>query len=364
MKVLLVNLPGEAVTGGTEIVVAQTAAVLRAHAHAVTVVDHASADPFFAADAFRADEQRARQALRAVVVREQPDVIHLHNCASRHILADCVATGHAVRTLHDSTPACPRGKLLRPDGDLCTAFACHRACALWRDPRRWLRFLRLRALNARLPLIVPSVYLHDACLRAGYAAARVTVVPHIYAAAPDVLPGAPQPQALFIGRLQPEKGLADFLALRETLPAGARLAVSGDGDMRTAVQELAARYPQQIVYDDGRDAARRAALLRDCSCVVMPSHQPESFGLVGFLAAAHGRPTVAYDAGGISAWLQPPDLVPYGDRAALQTRVQHYLNHPAAATAAGAAARAHYASTFSAERHYAALLAVYRQVAT
>lgn len=363
MKILLVNLPGEAVAGGTEIVVAQTAALLRAHGQAVTVIDHASADPAFAAAAFRTDETRARQALRAHVAQEQPDVIHLHNCASRHILADCVATGRAVRTLHDSAMACPRGKLLRPDGTPCTACRCHRACTLWRDPRRWLRFLRLRALNRRLPLIVPGARLRDACLRAGYAAARLTVIPHVYADAPDVLPGIPQPQALFIGRLQPEKGLADFLALREALPAGARLAVSGDGDLRAVVQELAARYPLQVAWDDGSSSSRRAALLRDCSCVVMPSRQPESFGLAGFLAAAHGRPTVAYDAGGISAWLQPPDLVPYGDRAALQARVQYYLGHPEAAAAAGAAARAHYAATFTGERHYAALLAVYRQVA-
>lgn len=358
MNISMVNLPGEAVAGGCEVVVRLTAQLLREAGHTVTVFDHDHPDRAFSAPAMLSDEGRTRAALADELARLRPDIIHLHNLGSRLMLADLAATGRAVRTLHDVSGACPTGKLLRPDDSICAERRCFTACGLWRQPRRWLRDRRQRALNRAMPLIVPSEFMRRAHARAGYT--NLTVIPHCFPGAQPDIPAPTQPLALFIGRLQPEKGLFTFLALTDNLPPGARLAVSGDGDGREQVAAQAAQQPDRLIWD--RDGSGRDRLLRAACCVVMPSLQPESFGLVGFLAAVYARPTVAYDAGGIREWLDGDDLVPHGDRAALAARVRHYLTDPAAAGRAGKERQAQYAARFAPARHLQQLLAVYTTV--
>lgn len=360
MNICMVNLPGEAVAGGCEVVVQLATQLLRAAGHKVTVFDHTHRDRAFSAPVMRSDEARTRAALAEWLSREQPDIIHIHNLGSRLILADLAATGRAVRTLHDVGGACPTGKLLRPDGGICPEPACAAACGLWHQPRRWLRWHRQRALNRKMPLLVPSEFMRRAYARIGYPG--LTVVPHCFAGALPDVPAPAQPLALFVGRLQPEKGLADFLELLDTLPAGAKLAVSGDGDLRDQIAALAQTRADRFIWDDGATGIERDRLLRACCCVVMPSRQPESFGLVGFLAAAYARPTVACDAGGIREWLSGDDLVPWGDRATLRARVHHYLADPAAAGRAGRECQARYAAQFPPAQHLQQLLAVYATI--
>ncbi|HNW93149.1 MAG TPA: glycosyltransferase family 4 protein [bacterium] len=363
MNVALVNLPGEDVAGGCEVVVAHTTQLLRAARHTVTVYDHRHPDAAFAAAAMQADEAATRHVLAAALARTAPDVIHIHNLGSRLILEDLIATGRAVRTLHDVGGACPTGKLLRPDGTVCPAQCCHAACALWRQPRRWLRWQRQRERNRQLPLIVPSEFMRQAYARAGYDLTRITVIPHCFPGAEINVPTPQRPLALFVGRLQPEKGLDDFLALLPLLPAGAQLAVCGNGDLAGRVRELAAAHPAQLTWDSGKNGVTRDRLLRACCCLVMPSHQPESFGLVGFLAATYARPTVAYDVGAVGEWLDGDDLIPAGNRTAFHGRVRHYLDDPAAAGQAGLARQQRYITRFPTDRYLDQLLAAYAQVA-
>lgn len=88
-------------------------------------------------------------------------------------------------------------------------------------------------------------------------------------------------------------------------------------------------------------------LLTEADVAVIPSVQPESFGLVAIEAFARGRPVVASDAGGTretvaggSGW-----LVPAGDVAALAARLAS-LDRSAVVTAGGLA-RARYEDCYA-----------------
>ncbi len=100
--------------------------------------------------------------------------------------------------------------------------------------------------------------------------------------------------ALFMGRLEPEKGIADlveaFAAVREP---GVVLAFAGDGSLRTAVERAAAdddriRYFGRLSGDAVWDAYCASDLL------VLPSRF-EPWGLVVNEAMAAGLPVIATD---------------------------------------------------------------------
>lgn len=356
MKILLINLPGELVRGGAEVVVAQTARLLRARSHAVAILDHAGELPELGVEAMRADEDRALARAREFRAEYKPEIIHLHNLASRKLLAELAREAGVCRTFHDVSHACVTGKLLLPDGNLCAVHDCLRTCTLRLGPRRWLRYQRLTALNRRIPALVPSEFLRDVYRRADYT--KLTVLPHAYeeVSEPDT---DGEPLVLFIGRLQPEKGLDDFLALATHLPPTVRLAISGDGDARARVEAAARELGDRLLVDDGRDPQRRSELLCRCRVVVMPSRQPESFGLVGFLAARYGKPVVAYDCGGIREWLAPEQLVPRGDLAALGRKVGDLLGDPERAARVGRNARDDYRRRFGEAAYTDRLLKFY-----
>ena len=67
--------------------------------------------------------------------RERPDVVHVHHLTGfgAGVLACARAHGvPTVMTLHDYWPLCPRGQMVRVDGDLCEGLDPHRCAACLR----------------------------------------------------------------------------------------------------------------------------------------------------------------------------------------------------------------------------------------
>jgi UDP-glucose:tetrahydrobiopterin glucosyltransferase len=163
----------------------------------------------------------------------------------------------------------------------------------------------------------------------------------------ELLPFGPRPAAepylLFAGRMAPEKGVADALAIARD--AGARLVLAGgvydEGYFAREVAPLLEplRAAGRAEYLGQQPRERVWELMAGASAVLMPSQWDEPFGLVACEAQACGAPVIGYAVGalpevvehGVTGWLVPKGdvagaaaavaLVAQLDRAACRARV-------------------------------------------
>lgn len=157
--------------------------------------------------------------------------------------------------------------------------------------------------------VVPSRFLADHAVAAGFPAERIHVIPSGIDTtffSPSPLPDGP-PEVLFVGRFVAKKGL-DVLAaawpvVQRAVP-GARLRVMGLGPLEALARSIAGQVEVVVAPDRTavRDAMRRARL------VVSPSHRAgddavESLLMVNLEAQASGRPVVTTRHGGIPEYV-------------------------------------------------------------
>lgn len=145
------------------------------------------------------------------------------------------------------------------------------------------------------------------------------------------VPPPPRPWAwrvLYVGRLDPRKGIETLLRALALLPEAARLCVVGDGPpaYRARLASLAAELGLE-----GRvtfSVAPRAALrdtYRAADVLVFPSEWEEPFGLVPLEAMACATPVVATRTGGSAEFLDDGVnclAVPPGDHAAIAAAIE------------------------------------------
>jgi len=112
---------------------------------------------------------------------------------------------------------------------------------------------------------------------------------------PQPLPPEGERKALlFVGRLEPRKGLATVLrALRRLGSAAPTLWVAGDGYLRPELEAMARGLPVEFLGEVGEEEKWR--LLRRAGMLVAPSTGGESFGIVLTEAMACGTPPLAAD---------------------------------------------------------------------
>lgn len=145
------------------------------------------------------------------------------------------------------------------------------------------------------------------------------------------------PTVVCVGRLAEQKGqdllLAAWPAVRAAVP-DARLVLVGDGPLRPALEHAA---PAAVHFAGARSDVDTWFAAADV--VAMPSRW-DSAPLVPLEAMAAGRPVVAFDVGDIRATLGATGTVlPIGDVAGVADALVALLRAPAAAAAAGRAAR-------------------------
>lgn len=162
------------------------------------------------------------------------------------------------------------------------------------------------------------------------------------------------PLVLFVGRLEPRKGidvLLDAIAQIVASHPAVRILVAG-ADRVHGSGELSAtqRWRQTNDFDDNVefvgavDDAELTGLMRRASIVLMPSRY-ESFGLVVVEAMMHARVAVASDVGGIRELVDAGRsglLVPVGDADALAQAVNSLLADPERMAAMGLEGRRRY----------------------
>lgn len=149
-------------------------------------------------------------------------------------------------------------------------------------------------------------------------------------------PGPSRYRVLFLGRLEPRKGIIvairAFAEVAAALP-GAELVVAGDGPLRAAAEKLArelgvadaVRFLGPLAEEELPDAYAEA----DVFCA--PATGNESFGIVLAEAMAAGTPVVASGNPGYAAVVEPGVsglLVPPGDHRALARAIVEVLRDP------------------------------------
>jgi glycogen(starch) synthase len=162
-----------------------------------------------------------------------------------------------------------------------------------------------------------------------------------------------RPMVLFVGRLEPRKGIDTFLAAAarvaaeddsiDFVVAGDDSRPSCDGDTYADLwARLAGANARRLEFAGAVSDDELARLITDARVVTMPSRY-ESFGLVVVEAMMHGRAAVASDVGGIAELIDDSRtgvLVPVADVPSLADAIRAVATDPLRAAEMGAAARA------------------------
>lgn len=363
--------------GGEDVVVAAERALLRRAGIDVVAVDAANPDTRLGALAALVQAPHRPRAARgaAALVRElQPDVAHVHNTWFAMSPAVVPALARAgvptVVTLHNYRVICP-GATLFHHGRSChdcvgthpwhaVRHRCVRDSAALSavgaaTSERWRRG---GALAAATTLIALTPRHRELLVRGGLPADRLVVRPHaLEDRGHRHDPPSASSTVLYVGRLSPEKGVAELASWWGARPRGLTLEVVGDGPLRGALE--AAAHPGVVLLGprDSDDVARR---LRRARAVWVPSRCEEAFGLVVVEALNAGLPVVTSGLGGL-AELAGPDaglVAPHDDDAGWE-RALAALADDAWVDRAGAAARRRYETHHSPDAGLASLLGIY-----
>lgn len=276
---------------------------------------------------------RTMEALR----RWRPEVVHFHTPWDPLMPWQLFRRVGAARvaTFHDTPPPGAQGLVLRNLFKLLSRLLLARldgAVAVSDAP---LRHLRPGAFGVR-PVVLPPV----TDLAPFFGIQKTT---------------AERPTVLFIGRLEPRKGVAVLLEAIALLSSGAvplpealarpRFVIAGEGDLSPAVQAMQARLGRDWIEAlPAPSRQQQLALLGEATLAVSPALYGESFGIVLAEALASGTPVIGADNPGYRTVLTGPGaelLVPAGDAAALARCIVALLGDGARRATLGQWGRSH-----------------------
>jgi glycosyltransferase involved in cell wall biosynthesis len=249
------------------------------------------------------DDEAMAARVGRVIDTERPDVVSTHNLPGFSTAVWGAVHARGVRllhTLHDYYLLCPRVTMFRNDAN------CRRRCAACVA----LSLGKRRASRAVDAVIGVSRYVLDAHLSRGYFEnARATV---IYNARPWDAKVAEIPRTAdaarvfsigYIGRIEPEKGIAILLAATTRLPAGRwRLRIAGKAPDAEYQAELQRAFPSAAIEWLGFSTP--AQFYPSIDVLVIPSRWHEPLGVVAYEAMGFGRPVIGARRGGIPEMIE------------------------------------------------------------
>jgi glycosyltransferase involved in cell wall biosynthesis len=318
----------------------------------------------------------ARRALARKLAEARPDVVHVHNffpLLSPAIFDACRDAGiPSVLTLHNFRILCPTAFLGADDADRERSL---RQSCWWTVPRRVYRnsaaatfavaamvefHKRVGTWTRKVDrFIALTEWARRTFIQGGLPAGRISVKPN-WVPRPDGREGLRRQGALFVGRLDEQKGIRTLLQAWTGLDYPLR--IIGDGPLADLVRQ--AGHPC-ITYlgRQPRDVVQRE--MHAARFLVLPSTGYEMFPLTVLEAFASGLPVICSDLPSLR------DLVPHGrtgltfpagDAAALARTVRLAVSDPVMMDALGATARATYAACYTPEANVRQLMDIYRAV--
>ncbi|MEO0480377.1 MAG: glycosyltransferase family 4 protein [Planctomycetota bacterium] len=325
------------------------------------------------------NRERARE-IRQTVRDRQIDVAHFHNTLpliSPAAYAAARSEGAAVvQTLHNYRLACPSALLFR-DGAVCEKclgksiawpairHACYRGSRPASAAVAAMLFVhRLRGtyrsdVDAYITL---TEFARQKMSEASVPRERSHVVPNFLADDPSPGDFEARDGVLFVGRLNPEKGVRTLLeAFSDPSSDGPKLTIAGDGPLRDAVAQAASENPR-IEWLGAVEREGVLGAMARASMLVFPSTWYEGFPMTIVEAFASGLPVVASEIGSLSSIVDDEvgATVMPGDAEALREAVLRLSGDEALRRELGETARSRFETEFSASAHLNGIESVYR----
>lgn len=325
--------------------------------------------------------------VRGLIRRHRPDVVHVHNYFLLISPSVFFAAGAekvpVIWNLDNQRLMCPSANFTR-SGRLCTACLGRRFAwpGVWHGCYRGSRLLTLGVAlvscvhffigtwHRRVSGYLASTeFYRNLFVRHGLPAERIYVKPHMVFSDPGLASGEGK-YALFIGRLDPEKGamlLVEAWRQLQEKGCGCPLKIRGDGQLRSAMQDYIARYDLRQVSFEGRMTREELFdLVKGARFLIWPSlGYYETFGLVAFEAFACGRPVIASDIGVLAEHVKDKETgltFKPGDAGDLADKVQWAFSHPAQMHQMGLGARHVYERSYNRQAVTSRLVNLYRHL--
>ncbi len=321
--------------------------------------------------------------IRRQVAEIAPDIIFVHRLPGKAAIRKFANAGVPVaRFFHDFHMLCLRKHkytaLRQQTCEKPIGLRCYPCIGFVNRANNFLgvridRVGTMRAeQRANYPLdafVVGSEFMGEHLAQSGFDRARIHVLP-LYSPPPDHLPDVRREKdlVLFAGQVIRGKGLDTLLRAMTMIKSSARLEILGVGSQDAEFRGLAeslgvmnrVRFLGRLTHAELAEYYRRAL------CVVVPSRQPEPFGLVGTEAMSYGAPVIGSRSGAIPEWLDDGMtglLVKPNDPVDLARAIDEMLSDPERARKMGDAGRARYLDRFQPARHVEGLHAVLEKLA-
>jgi glycosyltransferase involved in cell wall biosynthesis len=379
MKVLLVHNSYRQ-QGGEDQVVRAEADLLRSRGHEVLLYQANNADiqnPLVVLGQVVWNHQSFRD-LRALIRREQPSLVHVHNTFP--IISPAVLYTAAeervpvVHTLHNYRLLCPAATFYR-NGEVCEECVQNRSL-LPAVRHGCYRQSRVTTSAAVITLIAHRVarswQRHVAAYIALTEFARQKFVDngfdpikmHVKPNFPGLDPGAGSGSdgyALFVGRLTEEKGIITLLSAWKQLGDQFQLEIIGDGPLSPEIKRAQlsmrnVRWHGWLPKDAVLTRMKRAAML------IMPSQWYEGFPVTLVEAFATGLPAVVSRIGSLASLVQAGKTGLHfepGSASELARSIRFLVSNPVLLRQMRRASREEYEEKYTADANYAMLCAVY-----
>lgn len=361
--------------GGEDAVVEAEVALLRRHSHDVVEYrrhnDELANVGRLAAAAGTLWSRQTMNEAGALLARELPDVVHVHNTFPLISPSLYWAASRAhiplVQTLHNFRLLCPQAMFLR-EGRVCedclgklpwrgVMRACYRGSTAQSAVLASMVTLH-RGLGTWRNKIARYIALNEFCRRkfieGGLPPDRVVVKPNFVDR--DLLLPQPRDGFLFVGRLSEEKGISVLVQAAAAL-SGAMVKVAGTGPQAPLLQAAPGIVALGVLDAEGV----RAEMARSLA-LVLPSISYENFPLTIVEAFAAGLPVIASRLGAMADLVQDGVTGLHfepGNAEDLVARMRWASANASSMAAMGRNARGRYEAEYTAERNHQLLIAIY-----
>ena len=299
-------------------------------------------------------DPEALLALREVIRKERPDIVHAHNWLIHSFLPlKTWSKAKLVLTLHDTSLVCAQKRYMYHE-EVCSGPAlrkCLECSSLHYGKVKGVTTALANGIGRRIEYRAVDMFLPVSQAIADVAqldahSAPYKVIPNFVPDNITTLPGSTHPlleqlpqgdYMLFVGDVRRDKGVEVLFRAYAELETNVPLVIIG-----RPINNFETPVPPNVhIFQSWPHDAVMGAWSR-CTIALAPSLWLEAFGIVAIEAMAMGRPLIASRIGGLSdivADEQTGLLVPPGDVQALRAALQRLLDSPDLRERMGNAAR-------------------------